>query len=195
MLPVRRLLTAFALLALALAGGSSVAGAQDEQAVAAKPKKPFADMSDAMLRAFSRRDLVAETARAQVGQRYRRGATGTSGAFDCSGLVQYVLSRFGVALPRTAAQQARMGVPVTKDPTALRPGDLLTFGTASRITHVGIYVGEGRYVHAASTRSGVIESEVPRRGTRRGESWWRGVRRLPGLDDESMLPPAGPPTN
>ena len=84
-----------------------------------------------------------------VGTPYRYGGNTPEGGFDCSGLIGYVYrSRAGVAPPRTVAQLNGFGAPVDGDD--LRTGDLVVFGGA-RPTHAGIYVGQGRFVHAPST--------------------------------------------
>ena len=136
------------------------------------------------------RDSVALVSRAQLGARYRYGAHQPGHRFDCSGLVQYVMSVFHVTLPRTAAEQARLGVAVPRDAAQLLPGDLLTFGYGKRITHVGIYVGDGMYVHASSRKHTVIEVPLPAPGTRQAK-YWKGARRLfdTGAAPDS-LPPA-----
>jgi cell wall-associated NlpC family hydrolase len=79
-------------------------------------------------------------------------------------LVRYVMATLRVELPRTAAQQGRTGLTVGRDTSRLRPGDLLTFGKTTRgvVSHVGIYVGNGRYVHASSVAGHVIESDIDR---------------------------------
>lgn len=144
------------------------------------------------------RDSVAILSREQLGSRYRLGAKRPGSAFDCSSLVQYVMSLVDVLLPRTAAEQAKLGVAIPRDSAQLLPGDLLTFGRGKRITHVGIYVGEGRYVHASSKKRTVVEVPLPRlRGN--GARWWKGVRRIlppdstPAAADSGVLvvpPPA-----
>jgi cell wall-associated NlpC family hydrolase len=93
--------------------------------------------------------------------------------------VKYVMAALQVDLPRTAAQQARTGDEVSRDPSNLRPGDLLTFGNGKkgRVSHIGIYVGEGRYVHASSVAGRVIESDLNRSGSPLIRAW-RGVRRV-----------------
>ncbi|MGD9773369.1 C40 family peptidase [Diaphorobacter sp.] len=84
-----------------------------------------------------------------VGTPYRYGGNTPDSGFDCSGLIGYVYtSRAGVAPPRTVAQLSSFGQPVDTD--ELRTGDLVVFGR-DRATHAGIYVGEGRFVHAPST--------------------------------------------
>ena len=81
------------------------------------------------------RDSLVIVARAQIGTRYVFGGTTPKG-FDCSGLVRYVMAALKVELPRTAAQQARIGDAVSTDPSNLRPGDLLTFGKKGRAASV-----------------------------------------------------------
>jgi len=139
-------------------------------------RKPFTDWSES---AHSLRDSLVSVARAQVGTRYVFGGTSPDGGFDCSGLIRYVMGALKVELPRTAAQQARIGDEVSRDPTRLRPGDLLTFGRrGSRgVSHIGIYVGQGRYVHASSVAGRVIESDLSRTGSPLIKAW-RGVRRI-----------------
>ena len=85
-----------------------------------------------------------------VGTPYRYGGNTPDSGFDCSGLIGYVYkSRAGVAPPRTVAMLGDFGQSISVGD--LRTGDLVIFGAASRPTHAGIYVGEGRFVHAPST--------------------------------------------
>ena len=105
------------------------------------------------------RDSIVAFAQAQIGARYEFGGTSPEG-FDCSGLVRYVLSQVALSLPRTARQQALIGSPV--DRSELKPGDLLTFGSADSVSHVGIYIGGGKYVHASSVAGRVIVSPLDR---------------------------------
>ena len=94
------------------------------------------------------------------------------------------MAAFDLKFPRTAAEQARLGTPVPKDTAQLLPGDLLLFGRGRRVTHIGIYVGEGKYVHAANRRKGVIESEISPPDSR----WWKGARRvIPDVDLAALL--------
>jgi len=133
------------------------------------------------------RDSVARVSRAQLGARYRLGAALPGRRFDCSGLVQYVMSVVNVLVPRTAAEQARLGVAVPRDTAQLLPGDILTFGRGKRITHVGIYVGEGRYVHASSRKRTVVEVPLPQPGTRLGRLWQGARRVLPAGETTDTL--------
>ena len=115
-------------------------------------------------------------ARGQLGRRYVYGAEGKRG-FDCSGLVRYVLRALSIDAPRTAHLQARLGASVPLDTAKLRPGDLLTFGTKQRVSHIGIYVGNGRFVHASSGAGRVVERPLLRRPAR-GIKPWIGARRV-----------------
>lgn len=158
--------------------------ASADSVVARDARKPFAAFSESM---HDVRDSLVVLARAQIGTKYVFGGTSPDGGFDCSGLVKYVLAALSVKLPRTAAQQARVGHEVSRDRDRLRPGDLLTFATRgrSRISHIGIYVGNGRYVHASSVAGRVIESDLSRTGSPLIKAW-RGVRRVvAGADADS----------
>jgi cell wall-associated NlpC family hydrolase len=148
---------------------------------------PFAAFSRS---ARSLRDSLVALARAQVGRRYVLGGESPEGGFDCSGLVRYLLATFDTRVPRTAAQQARAGAAVARDTTRLRPGDLLTFGRGKRTSHVGIYVGDGRFVHASSAAGRVVESRLDRRPSRLIKPW-RGVRRILAADSTATLQSTG----
>lgn len=80
----------------------------------------------------------------KIGVPYVWGAVGPK-AFDCSGLVLWSFNKVGISLPRTSKAQSRVGKPVSKG--ELRPGDLVFFYTP--VSHVGIYIGNGKFVHAS----------------------------------------------
>jgi len=119
-------------------------------------------------------DSIVSLALSQLGMPYVLGGT-TPGGFDCSGLVQWVTEQVHMPMPRTARLQALAGTPVQRD--ALQPGDLLAFGDDKRISHVGIYVGQGRFVHASSAAGRVVVSPLDRRPSRLIRPM-RGARRL-----------------
>jgi cell wall-associated NlpC family hydrolase len=111
-----------------------------------------------------------------LGTPYRYGGSDPSG-FDCSGFVQWVFSRIGTALPREVRDQFRVGTAIDDD--QIRAGDLVFFQTvANGASHVGIALGDGRFVHAPSSR-GVVRIEPYTAGY-----WaerWVGARRVLGL--------------
>ena len=144
----------------------------DAQTLPTASKKPFAAFSAS---AQALRDSVVSKARGQIGTRYKLGADKPGTALDCSALVKYVMASLNFALPRTARQQATEGVEVPKDLSALKPGDLLTFGKGKTISHIGIYVGNNRMVHASTTGKRVLETDLPRNPLIRQ---WKGVRRI-----------------
>jgi len=89
---------------------------------------------------------IARTAETLLGAPYRDGGALPDG-FDCSGLVNYVFARHGVAVPRDVRRQSAAGEPVNRD--GIAPGDLVFFATTgSGPTHVGIAIGGGRFIHA-----------------------------------------------
>jgi cell wall-associated NlpC family hydrolase len=91
---------------------------------------------------------VAMRAISLVGSPYEWGGNGPT-TFDCSGLVRFVYDQLGILVPRTAAEQFSAATPVKLD--HLEPGDLLFFRIKGQISHVAIYTGEGRFVHAPQT--------------------------------------------
>jgi cell wall-associated NlpC family hydrolase len=92
---------------------------------------------------------VLNTADQYVGVRYVWGGSTPKG-FDCSGFTKYVFARNGVTIPRTSREQVRAGDGVPLDFDSMRPGDILLFAEPGEaISHVAIYVGSGRIIHAS----------------------------------------------
>lgn len=103
----------------------------------------------------TKRNKVVSLAKKQVGKRYVYGATGPS-SFDCSGLTSYVYSHaIGKYITRTTYTQVKQGKTVAVSTSSLKKGDLLFWGSKSSPYHVGIYIGGGQYVHAATPSQGV----------------------------------------
>jgi hypothetical protein len=108
--------------------------------------------------------MAASLARKQVGAPYRYGGSSPSG-FDCSGLAHYVYGKLGVNLPRKSREMARVGqqVPVHD----LLPGDLVFFRiNRNRVSHVGIYIGNDKFVHATKSGDPVRKDSIT-------NPWWR----------------------
>jgi cell wall-associated NlpC family hydrolase len=119
------------------------------------------DAASFLDRLSARFKRLVEQAMTYLGTPYRRGGT-TRRGLDCSGLTGAVYGEQGLDLPRTAAEQFAEGVAVAV--SDLRPGDLVFFRDTYKrgISHVGIYIGDGRFLHAAGRRHGVIVSELSR---------------------------------
>jgi cell wall-associated NlpC family hydrolase len=122
------------------------------------------------------------------GAPYRPGKESPREGFDCSGFVQHVYGRHGISLPRTAREMANRLPAVDK--SKRQPGDLVFFNTGSPFSHVGIYVGSNRFIHAPSQHTGhVLVSDMA------GPYWWprfTAVRR-PGLLDRWLSGRLGSP--
>jgi len=141
------------------------------------PGPPDAPASSAALT-----DSIIATASEAMGRRYQLGGTGIEGqGFDCSGLIQYAYGRHGITLPRRSGDQARSGQAISRQVERLQPGDLLTFSNGGGVvTHVGMYLGERRFIHSATrgVQVSLLSDEDPY-----GRWWhqrWVGVRRIVG---------------
>jgi peptidoglycan endopeptidase LytE len=121
--------------------------------------------------------LLVKVALGFLGAPYRFGGSSIRG-IDCSGLVKKIYAAFNIDLPRTAFEQSRVGMRVSR--SELVEGDLLFFNTRRSFGHVGIYIGDNKFIHAASWKRGVRVSSL-------NESYFnkRFVRavRLKGSDD------------
>jgi NlpC/P60 family protein len=122
---------------------------------------------------------VVRTALGVLGTPYVWGGTAANG-FDCSGLVQWAYSQHGIRLPRTSRDQATAGAVVTPTLEALQPGDILLFAAqpGGGVTHVGLYVGERKFIHSSNdgVRLSRLEAQDPD-----GAWWvvrWVGARRI-----------------
>ena len=103
---------------------------------------------------------IVKYAKKYLGSKYVYGGSSPSG-FDCSGFTSYVYKHFGYSLSRTSSGQASNGKSVSK--SNLQQGDIVCFARSSgskKIGNVGIYIGGGKFIHAANSRKGVITSNV-----------------------------------
>lgn len=121
-----------------------------------------------------------------LGVPYRRGGSTEETGFDCSGFVRHLYEKsFGRLLPRRADEQAR--ATETIDRNELKPGDLVFFNTMKRaFSHVGIYVGDGKFIHAPRTGKAIRVDDMR-------EAYWQkrfnGARRVqPGADQDGAAP-------
>ena len=109
-------------------------------------------------------ELILTQAKAYRYAPYARGASLENGsATDCSGFVQFIYHGFKINLPRSSAEQAQVGKVVTQqmDFSKLLPGDLLFFRRGGRsVGHAGIYLGEGKMIHASNHRYGVTITDL-----------------------------------
>lgn len=116
---------------------------------------------------------------ATIGVKYQFGGNGFEQGFDCSGFVRHVFGEaLALELPRSSIEMSKIGHPVVKN--ELLPGDLLFYNTLKRrSSHVGIYLGEGRFVHAPSRGKSVEIADM-------SDNYWKkrfnGARRLVGPD-------------
>ncbi len=183
--PRRRCVVTLTALATAAVGLGSLAGC------GSVPRAPRAD--PAALPPMAAADLVL-TAMALLDTRYRRGGDGPESGFDCSGFTRHVFERsLGLVLPRTAWEQAQSPQLREVSGHALLPGDLVFFNTLQRDhSHVGIYVGEGRFIHAPRPGLAVRLEEMQARywaqrfdGARRAQAGGRTGGRELGPSDRS----------
>jgi cell wall-associated NlpC family hydrolase len=125
-------------------------------------------------------DSIVATASEAMGRPYEYGGTGAGGeGFDCSGLIQFAYGKHGIVLPRRSTDQAREGKKVKRELSRLRTADLLTFSNrGGQVTHVGLYIGNGRFIHSATrgVQVSLLSATDPY-----GRWWykrWVGVRRI-----------------
>ena len=139
----------------------------------AKPEAKPGLISNVM----SKTSDVVMNALGMIGLRYRFGGNTPESGLDCSGFVRYVFNdTFGFLLPRRAVEMSRVGTSV--DMAELRPGDLVFFNTMRHtFSHVGIYIGDNKFVHAPSTGSKIRVDDMT-------ASYWvsryNGARRIEG---------------
>ena len=136
--------------------GSTVTGGAYAAPGSEQPQNQTPELSGS---SYEKGQQIAQYALQFLGYDYCWGGKDPSTGFDCSGLVYYVYGQFGYTLNRVAQDQARNGVAVSAD--ALQPGDILCFYSGSSyIGHVGIYIGDGMFVHAQNSATGVVITDL-----------------------------------
>ncbi len=183
--------------ALWLACGMGLGMAQDLPAQATAPTESAPAGGDAVFELLQKKGLLREAAASPfvqqmrdrasdmvmsamhfLGVPYRRGGDSAEEGFDCSGFTRHVFENsIGLVLPRRADEQARVSALALVHREELKPGDLVFFNTMRRaFSHVGIYVGEGKFIHAPRT-GGQVRIEDMR------QAYWsqryNGARRAP----------------
>jgi cell wall-associated NlpC family hydrolase len=132
--------------------------------ISSEPAEPLSE--DASSLAYD----IVDTAVGAMGEPYTWGGTSTSEGFDCSGLIYYAYAQHGVSIPRVSRDQAGAGRPVPREADRLEPGDILLFTNGGNgVDHVGLYVGNRRFIHATSS-GGVKVSELET--TDSYNRWW-----------------------
>jgi cell wall-associated NlpC family hydrolase len=155
-LPVVAHLAALALFSMLLAACGSHPVRHNASHASRLPPIVFIDVPTAD---SARANDVLIRAIGLVGTPYKWGGNTPEGGFDCSGLVNFVYRDMGrLNLPRTSRELAAMPIPDVRD-NRLAPGDLLLFGDGN-VNHVGIYVGQGRFVHAPNSGGTVRLDEI-----------------------------------
>ena len=105
---------------------------------------------------------IINIAKTKLGRKYVWGATGQGETFDCSGFTSYVYKQNGIRIPRTSRNQSKYGKYVARD--HLKKGDLIFFDTSKHrkgyVNHVGIYLGNGKFIHASSAKKKVTISNL-----------------------------------
>ena len=136
------------------------AAAREAAAREAAAARAARDAARTTLRTTSATGTVAtvlDFLRAQLGKSYVLGASGPN-AYDCSGLTSAAFQTVGISLPRTSQEQSTVGTQVSLD--ALQPGDILYWGAAGSAYHVAVYVGDGTFIGAQNSSTGVVERDL-----------------------------------
>ena len=118
---------------------------------------------------------ITADAKKKLGKRYVWGASGTKNTYDCSSFTKYVYGKNGISIPRTSINQSKYGKYVKR--ADLKKGDLIFFDTSKRrkgyVNHVGIYLGNNKFIHASSAKKKVVVSNLSRFYAKR----YKGARR------------------
>lgn len=104
-------------------------------------------------------EQIVQTAKKYLGNPYVYGGTSLTNGADCSGFTQSIMKLFNISIPRTAQAQSQQGKLISKN--NMQKGDLIFFGNSTTtISHVGIYIGDGKMIHASTASTGIIISDA-----------------------------------
>lgn len=125
----------------------------------------LSDIFSAKTSSSSKSSKITSLAKKKLGRRYVWGATGQKNTFDCSGFTKYVYKKNGINLPRRAIAQSKYGKYIPRK--KLQKGDLIFFDTSKHrrgyVNHVGIYLGNGKFIHASSAKKKVVITSLNKR--------------------------------
>jgi len=118
---------------------------------------------------------ITSLAKTKLGKRYVWGASGTKNTYDCSSFTKFVYKNHGIDIPRTSIRQSKFGKYVKR--SELKKGDLIFFDTSKQrkgyVNHVGIYLGDNKFIHASSAKKKVVVSSLSKFYAQR----YKGARR------------------
>ncbi len=172
----------FASLVISTATPAATATTHDEPGPLLRAEKALRSIGD---KAKDSAADITSYALSLIGVDYRFGGNTPDQGLDCSGLIRYVFQQAtGISLPRSAREQARVGESIKRDD--LQPGDLVFFNTRRfQFSHVGLYIGDNRFIHAPSSGGSV---EVTSLDNRYWQKAFNGARRIvSGLPDVTAL--------
>jgi cell wall-associated NlpC family hydrolase len=178
-----------ALLAVGSAAGAAPPAGPDDMARFMEDKGLISQIQQVRTTVADRTSELVMTAMGFLGVPYRRGGNDANTGFDCSGFVRSMYERtIGLVLPRLAKDQAAATQPIDK--TELQPGDLVFFNTMRRaFSHVGIYVGDGKFIHSPKPGAQVRVDDM------QANYWARrfdGARRVVAAPAETAAVPSQP---
>ena len=133
---------------------------EEETTTQTQETEPSSTPAPATTTSSAEGERIVAFAKQYLGYSYVYGGTTPGGGFDCSGFVYYVFNSCGYSLSRSCTVQAQSGTAVSR--SELQPGDILFFNNTSNgaIGHTGIYIGDGRFIHAANPRRGVVTDTI-----------------------------------
>lgn len=187
----KKKLVALTLLAAVALPSAHAGPGQDEIEKLLVQKGLAAKLGDTIHHATDRAAELVMYAMGALGVPYRLGGTSADTGFDCSGFVRAMFEQtVGLMLPRTSAEQAAATTQIAK--TELQPGDLVFFNTLRRKhSHVGIYMGDGKFIHAPRTGAHV---RVENMNIRYWQTRFDGARRVLTHDEDTAQPLAQAPS-